>query len=76
MCIRDRAHIHSYGCQQNVSDGEKIKGMLAEIGYDFTERREEADLVIYNLSLIHISTPVQTGAAAGAPSLFPDFRRV
>lgn len=45
---RPLAHIHSYGCQQNVSDGEKIKGMLAEIGYDFTERREEADLVIYN----------------------------
>ena len=26
------AFVHSYGCQQNVSDGERIKGMLAEIG--------------------------------------------
>ena len=23
------AFTHSYGCQQNISDGEKIRGMLA-----------------------------------------------
>ena len=32
------AFTHSYGCQQNVSDGEKIRGMLAEMGYGFTNR--------------------------------------
>lgn len=42
------AHVHSYGCQQNVSDGEKIKGMLALMGYGFTDSPNEADLVIYN----------------------------
>ena len=42
------AHIHSFGCQQNVSDGEKIKGMLAQIGYGFTDNQEKADLIIYN----------------------------
>lgn len=42
------AHVHSYGCQQNVSDGEKIKGMLALIGYSFCDSPDEADLVIYN----------------------------
>ena len=25
------AYVHSYGCQQNVTDGEKIKGMHCEI---------------------------------------------
>jgi tRNA-2-methylthio-N6-dimethylallyladenosine synthase len=40
--------VHSYGCQQNVSDGEKIKGMLALMGYGFTDSPNEADLVIYN----------------------------
>ena len=32
------AFTHSYGCQQNISDGEKIRGMLAEMGYGFTSQ--------------------------------------
>lgn len=42
------ALVHSYGCQQNVSDGEKIKGMLSKIGYDFTDCIDDAQLIIYN----------------------------
>ena len=42
------AHVHTYGCQQNVSDGEKIKGMLQEMGYGFSESPQDADVVIYN----------------------------
>ena len=30
-------YLKSFGCQQNVSDGEKIKGKLAEIGFGFTD---------------------------------------
>lgn len=43
-----RAFVHTYGCQGNVSDGERIKGMLAEMGYTFTDTVEDADLVLYN----------------------------
>ncbi len=42
------AHVHSFGCQQNVSDGEKIKGMLAAMGYGFSNTPEGADLVLFN----------------------------
>ncbi|MGN0623436.1 MAG: tRNA (N6-isopentenyl adenosine(37)-C2)-methylthiotransferase MiaB [Oscillospiraceae bacterium] len=42
------ALVHSYGCQQNVSDGEKIKGMLSKVGYGFTDNVDEAQLIIYN----------------------------
>lgn len=42
------ACVVTYGCQQNVADSEKIKGMLDEIGYGFTENRQEAKLVIFN----------------------------
>ncbi len=42
------ACVHSYGCQLNFSDGEKIKGMLAKMGYGFTESPENADFVIFN----------------------------
>ena len=42
------AHVHSFGCQQNVSDGEKIKGMLAMMGYGFSNSADDADLVLFN----------------------------
>lgn len=42
------AYMHSFGCQQNVNDGEKIKGVLVQLGYGLTDRAEGADLVIFN----------------------------
>lgn len=54
-CVRRRisdhpplAMLHSFGCQQNVNDGEKLRGMLAEIGYGFTDSPDQADIVIFN----------------------------
>lgn len=43
-----KAHVHTFGCQQNVSDGEKIKGMLTEMGYELIGKPDGADLVIFN----------------------------
>ncbi|MFR5874873.1 MAG: tRNA (N6-isopentenyl adenosine(37)-C2)-methylthiotransferase MiaB [Eubacterium sp.] len=42
------ACVVTYGCQQNVADSEKIKGMLSEMGYGFTEDRLNAKLIIFN----------------------------
>ena len=42
------AFIHTYGCQQNVADGERIKGMLKMSGYDFTDDVNEADFILFN----------------------------
>ncbi len=42
------AYTHTYGCQQNVADGERLNGMLAEMGFDFTDTPDNADLVLYN----------------------------
>ena len=42
------AFVHTYGCQGNVSDGERIKGILAALGYGFTDDVEQADLILYN----------------------------
>lgn len=42
------ACVHSYGCQLNFSDGEKIKGMLTKMGYGLTDIPEKADFVIFN----------------------------
>ncbi len=42
------AFIHTYGCQGNVADSERIMGMLSQMGYSFTEELSEADFVLYN----------------------------
>lgn len=47
-----KAFVHTYGCQGNVSDGEKLKGMLEKMGFGFTEKLEEASLVLYNTCAI------------------------
>lgn len=41
-------YVHSFGCQQNVSDGERLKGALALAGYKATDDRESAQLIIFN----------------------------
>lgn len=43
-----RALVITYGCQQNISDSERIKGMLSQMGYEFTEKPEAAELILYN----------------------------
>ncbi len=47
-----KAFVHTYGCQGNVSDGERLQGMLLEMGYEFTDTAEKADLVLYNTCAI------------------------
>jgi tRNA-2-methylthio-N6-dimethylallyladenosine synthase len=42
------ALIKTFGCQQNVSDSEKIKNILLKMGYNLTEQQNKADLIIFN----------------------------
>ena len=41
-------HVVTYGCQMNAHDSEKIAGMLERMGMEASEKREEADFVIFN----------------------------
>ncbi len=43
-----KALTETYGCQQNENDTERIRGMLSEAGFKFTDDPHEADVVIYN----------------------------
>jgi len=38
----------TYGCQQNENDTERIRGILEECGFGFTDEPEKADIIIYN----------------------------
>ena len=46
--IQPKAYVRTYGCQQNVADSEKIKGMLETMGCVLTENADEADIIIFN----------------------------
>ncbi len=43
-----KAHIVTFGCQQNVSDSERIKGMLLLCGYSLTDNINDADFILFN----------------------------
>lgn len=42
------AFVDTYGCQQNEADSEKLRGMLREMGYGFTDSEAEADIIVIN----------------------------
>ena len=41
------ANVHTFGCQMNARDSEKLEGILKIIGYQETDA-ENADLILYN----------------------------
>lgn len=57
--------MRSFGCLQNVSDGEKIKGTLREIGFDFTENIQCADLIVYNTCAVRESAEAKVFGLIG-----------
>lgn len=45
-------HIKTYGCQGNLSDSEKIAGILEMLGFRFANNVTEADLILFNTCAI------------------------
>ena len=45
---RPKAYTHTFGCQQNEADTERIRGMLSEMGYEMTDTPDEADFILFN----------------------------
>lgn len=37
---RPLAYVHTFGCQGNVADSERLKGLLEKMGFGFTEEPE------------------------------------
>ncbi len=66
--------LHSFGCQQNVSDGEKIKEMLSRAGYGFTDAAENADLIIYNTCAVRENAEDRVFGAIGNLKHLKEYR--
>jgi tRNA-2-methylthio-N6-dimethylallyladenosine synthase len=48
-------HVTTFGCQMNVHDSERMRGMLESLGYAEAPNRSEADLILFNTCSIRES---------------------
>ena len=68
------ALVHSFGCQGNVADGEKLAGMLLQMGYTLCDNTapinnpqlEEADLILFNTCAVRENAEEKLYSAVGA----------
>ncbi len=44
----EKAHIHTFGCQMNEHDSQRMAIVLKREGYAFTDNPKEADLILIN----------------------------
>ena len=50
--MREKYHIVTYGCQMNLHESEKIAGILSGMGYEETDKIEQADVIVFNTCCI------------------------
>jgi tRNA-2-methylthio-N6-dimethylallyladenosine synthase len=53
--VAKRFHVTTFGCQMNVHDSERMRGMLASLGYEEAPSRADADLILFNTCSIRES---------------------
>jgi MiaB-like tRNA modifying enzyme len=51
-----RIYVRSFGCPTNLVDGEVIMGCLSEAGYESVQRKEDADILVYNTCAVKTPT--------------------
>ena len=45
-------HITTFGCQMNKADSERMAGILEDMGFQWSEDPNQADLILYNTCTI------------------------
>jgi tRNA-2-methylthio-N6-dimethylallyladenosine synthase len=53
--MAQKFHVTTFGCQMNVHDSERMRGMLSSLGYEEVAERAEADLILFNTCSIRES---------------------
>lgn len=60
------ALVDTYGCQQNESDSEILRGWLRDMGYAMTENEEQADVIVVNTCAIREHAEMRVFGNVGA----------
>jgi tRNA-2-methylthio-N6-dimethylallyladenosine synthase len=58
--------IETHGCQMNEHDSEKISWLLENMGYEWTDEKEESDFIIYNTCLVRENAELKVYGQLGA----------
>jgi tRNA-2-methylthio-N6-dimethylallyladenosine synthase len=61
-----RYHVHTFGCQMNAHDSERIKGLLEELGLGEVPDPADADVVVFNTCTIREKPDQKLAAYLGA----------
>ncbi|MCL2499677.1 MAG: tRNA (N6-isopentenyl adenosine(37)-C2)-methylthiotransferase MiaB [Defluviitaleaceae bacterium] len=48
-------YVRNYGCQMNERDAEKLRALLAKLGYEPVDNQEDADIILYNTCCVRES---------------------
>ena len=65
-----KAHVMTFGCQQNEADSEKARGILIDMGYTLSDDYTECDLILVN------TCAIREHAEMKALSMLGNFRAV
>ena len=60
------AFVDTYGCQQNEADSEQLRGMLQRMGFGFTDREEEAAVIVINTCAVREHAEMRVLGNVGA----------
>eukprot|EP00468_Gymnochlora_sp_CCMP2014_P009476 CAMPEP_0167754052 /NCGR_PEP_ID=MMETSP0110_2-20121227/8056_1 /TAXON_ID=629695 /ORGANISM="Gymnochlora sp., Strain CCMP2014" /LENGTH=460 /DNA_ID=CAMNT_0007639889 /DNA_START=437 /DNA_END=1819 /DNA_ORIENTATION=+ len=63
---KKKYHVHTFGCQMNLADSERMAGVLESIGYECTTEAKDADLLIYNTCSIREKAENKVYSALGS----------
>lgn len=58
-------HVHTFGCQMNLADSERMAGALEKAGYQCVLDPSEADVLVYNTCSIREKAEVKVYSALG-----------
>lgn len=61
-----KAYVRSFGCQLNISDGEKIKGLLKSMGCILTDDENDADIIILNTCAVRENAEARVFGIVGS----------
>lgn len=66
MILSKRYYIETWGCQMNEEDSEKLSGMLANIGYEKTLFKDQANVIIFNTCAVRENAELKVYGNLGA----------
>ncbi|UOO38819.1 tRNA (N6-isopentenyl adenosine(37)-C2)-methylthiotransferase MiaB [Oscillospiraceae bacterium CM] len=64
--VQPLAFVDTYGCQQNESDSQRLRGMLDCMGYRLTQNEREADVIVINTCAVREHAEMRVFGNVGA----------